>query len=50
MLATVVFTAVMTLFILKLVGIALGGLRVSAEEEAQGLDISSHEERGYVNL
>jgi len=25
----------------------LGGLRVTADEEAQGLDIVDHEERGY---
>jgi Amt family ammonium transporter len=48
--ATVVYTAVATFVILKLVGMLTGGLRVSAEEESQGLDISSHEERGYVNL
>ncbi len=48
--ATVAYTAVATFVILKLVGMLTGGLRVSAEEEDQGLDISSHEERGYVNL
>lgn len=48
--ATAVYTAVATFVILKLVGMLTGGLRVSAEEESQGLDISSHEERGYVNL
>jgi Amt family ammonium transporter len=48
--ATVIYTAVATFVILKVVGILTGGLRVSAEEESQGLDISSHEERGYVNL
>jgi Amt family ammonium transporter len=45
-----VFTAVATLILLKIVDIALGGLRVTAEEETQGLDISDHEERGYVNI
>jgi len=44
------FTAVATLILLKVVDIALGGLRVTAEEESQGLDISDHEERGYVNI
>lgn len=48
--ATGIYTAVATLVILKLVGILTGGLRVSADEETQGLDISDHEERGYVNL
>ena len=47
--ATVVFTAVVTFVILKVVG-ALLGLRVSEEDEIQGLDISMHEERGYDNL
>ena len=47
--ATVVFTAVMTWVILKVVG-ALLGLRVSEEEETQGLDITMHEERGYDDL
>jgi len=47
--ATVAYTAIATFVILKVVGVLTGGLRVSAEEESQGLDISSHEERGYVN-
>jgi Amt family ammonium transporter len=49
-LATAAFTAVATLVLLKVVDILLGGLRVTAEEETQGLDISDHEERGYVNI
>ena len=48
--ATVVFTAVMTWVILKVVGALLGGLRVSEEDETQGLDITMHEERGYDDL
>ena len=48
--AVAAFTAVATLILLKVVGIVLGGLRVTAEEETQGLDISDHEERGYVNI
>ena len=48
--ATALFTAFVTLLILKVVDILLGGLRVSADEETQGLDITDHEERGYVNL
>jgi Amt family ammonium transporter len=47
--ATVLFTAVVTWVILKLVG-AMVGLRVSEEDEIQGLDITLHEERGYDNL
>ncbi len=45
--ATVVFTAVVTYLILKVVD-AVVGLRVSEEQETQGLDISQHEERGYI--
>ncbi|MDC3317568.1 ammonium transporter [bacterium] len=44
--ATFAYTAVATYIILKVVGM-ITGLRVSAEEEQQGLDIVSHEERGY---
>ena len=45
-LATVAFTAVTTFVILKVVG-AMLGLRVSDEQEVEGLDIGLHEERGY---
>ena len=45
-LATVAFTAVVTYVILKVVG-ALLGLRVTEEQETEGLDIALHEERGY---
>jgi Amt family ammonium transporter len=44
--ATIVYDAVLTFIILKLVG-AFIGLRVSEDEETQGLDISLHDERGY---
>jgi Amt family ammonium transporter len=44
--ATVVFTAVVTYVILKLVG-ALIGLRVDEDQETEGLDIVLHDERGY---
>ena len=47
--ATIVFTAVMTWIILKVVGLMVS-LRVSEEDEIQGLDITLHEERGYDNL
>ncbi len=43
----IIFTAVATYLILKLVGMMTGGLRVSGEQEVQGLDIISHEESGY---
>ena len=45
--ATVVFTAITTYAILKLVSLLVGGLRVDEEEEQQGLDVVSHEETGY---
>ncbi len=45
-LATVVYTGVVTWGVLKLVD-ALTGLRVDEEAEVQGLDINLHEERGY---
>ncbi|PPC78179.1 ammonia channel protein [Pokkaliibacter plantistimulans] len=43
---TVVYTAVITFIILKVLD-ALMGLRVSEEAEAQGLDLAEHNERGY---
>ncbi len=45
-LATLVYTAVVTFVLLKVVQ-ALMGLRVSEEHELQGLDLSMHDERGY---
>lgn len=46
-LAVLVWTAVISYGILKLVD-KLIGLRVTEEEETVGLDISQHEERGYI--
>ncbi len=48
--ATVSYTAIVTFVILKLTGFLTGGIRVDEEVEIQGLDIVTHEERGYVNL
>ncbi len=45
--ATVAYTAIATLIIVKLVK-ALVGLRVDPEEELEGLDVRSHGERGYL--
>ena len=45
-LATATWTAVLTYFILKVVGMFLD-LRVSEEEETEGLDLVAHEEKGY---
>jgi len=44
--AAIMFTAAVTWVLLKLVD-RLVGLRVSHEEEIEGLDIAMHEERGY---
>jgi Amt family ammonium transporter len=41
-----VYTAVLTFVLLKVVDF-LVGLRVSEEEETEGLDINQHNERGY---
>ena len=43
-----VYTAVATFVILKLVGLLTAGLRVGDDEETEGLDVTSHEERGYI--
>jgi len=45
-LATLVYTGVMTLIILKILD-AVMGLRVTEEAETEGLDIALHDERGY---
>jgi len=45
-LTTFVYTAVATLIILKLVDVVVG-LRVTSDEETEGLDIVLHDERGY---
>ncbi len=44
--STLAYTAVMTYLILKFVGLFVD-LRVDREEETEGLDIASHDERGY---
>ena len=43
----VVYTAVMTFIILKVIDLLIG-LRVTEEEETEGLDISQHDERAYI--
>jgi Amt family ammonium transporter len=45
--ATFVYTGVATYVLLKITGILTSGIRVSAEEETEGLDIVLHEESGY---
>ncbi len=44
---TMVYAAVVTLILLKLIDVTLG-LRVSQEAEIQGLDLSEHGEEGYI--
>jgi len=46
-LVTVVYTAVASYIILKIVDLIVG-LRVSEEEETEGLDTALHGERGYI--
>ena len=44
--ATVVYTGIVTFILLKLVQMMMG-LRVEEEEESEGLNISQHDETGY---
>lgn len=44
--ATLIFTAVVTFVLLKVLDLTMG-LRVSPDEETQGLDLVLHDERGY---
>jgi Amt family ammonium transporter len=45
--ATVVYCGIVSWVLLKIVD-SLIGLRVEEDEEAEGLDIASHDERGYI--
>lgn len=45
--ATFVYTAVVSYGLLKLVAVMTSGLRVTQDEEQQGLDLVLHEEEGY---
>ena len=44
---TIVYTGVLSVIILKVLDVTMG-LRVSEEDEQEGLDLSSHNESGYV--
>ncbi|NCC27953.1 MAG: ammonium transporter [Gammaproteobacteria bacterium] len=44
---TLVYTVILTYIILKLVDLVIG-LRVTEEQETEGLDLSQHGERGYI--
>ncbi|WP_370694249.1 ammonium transporter [Psychrobium sp. 1_MG-2023] len=45
--ATLVYTAVVSFILFKVVALFTKGLRVDEEQEVTGLDISQHEETGY---
>lgn len=45
--ATIVYTGIMSFIILKGIDVVIG-LRVSEEEETEGLDLGEHDERGYI--
>ncbi len=45
--ATLVYTAIVSFILLKIVDVVIG-LRVTEEQEAEGLDIALHDERGYI--
>lgn len=45
--ATIVYTGIVSAIILKIVDVIIG-LRVPEEEEAEGLDLALHDERGYI--
>jgi Amt family ammonium transporter len=44
---TAAYTAAVSFGLLRLVSAGLGGLRVDAESEMRGLDLSLHDEAGY---
>jgi Amt family ammonium transporter len=44
---TAVYAPIATFVILKVVGLALGGLRVDEEQEFNGLDVAEHSESAY---
>ncbi|VAX11129.1 Ammonium transporter [hydrothermal vent metagenome] len=46
--ATIIYSGAATFVILKIVSAITGGIRVTEEEEEIGLDLSSHDERGYI--
>ena len=46
MIAAIVYTAIVTFIIFKVIEVTIGN-RVSDDEELEGLDLVSHNERGY---
>lgn len=47
LIATVVWSGVVSMIIVKVVSGVVGGIRVSEEDEVEGLDITAHGERAY---
>jgi len=45
--ATMFYTFIVSFIVLKIID-KLMGLRVTEESEEEGLDLSSHDERGYI--
>ena len=45
--AVAIYTAIVTFALLKLVGFVTSGIRVTADQEQVGLDITDHDETGY---
>ena len=45
--AAIVYTAVATYVIFKVIGLMTGGIRVDEEDESVGLDLVAHNEKGY---
>ncbi len=45
--ATVVYTGIVSFIILKVLDVIVG-LRVTPEEESEGIDLALHDERGYI--
>ena len=45
--ATIVYTAIVSYLLFKLVALMTNGLRVSEEQETTGLDLNEHDESGY---
>ena len=46
LIATIVYTGIVSFILLKILDSVMG-LRVDEDEEAEGLDVALHDERGY---
>ena len=47
-LITAIYTAIVTYWLIKLVSLMTNGVRVSQDQEQVGLDITDHDEKGYI--